>query len=374
VIDILEFSGIAWPNPGMWAQAQSCSVHVSVSDAQRPFVPEIKAEEDAHAHSPRRPCDQNGCIPKGLHSRRHPDHEDYWANQSVRPPQHRLSTVSWNQISHGESNVVRQNGLPPDPFLEPRGLDAVASRRGKMRSSEDTPMPDVSSHEPSRNISGMTGISYEHKDGPSNNIATHEAIMNQLVEALSPLKSGDDGPHNTTNTPSSEIVFSKPSAAPKGRAASCDVAGTRLSSPVLEKKEKITETSRKASTKIVSANPAGPVQSKKEGDDNKENTPDTRVAGADFTRQSSLGSSVHGTKSTENLVRSSDSKRKRPLEEASTPLHQNCTDDSVSSSPSKKVSKMTSAEVSLRGQSPHTPVGGMDVREGLSLKMGIGRE
>jgi hypothetical protein len=340
------------------------------SATQRPFMPEVKEDEDAHAHSPRRPSYQDVGAPDGFNTRRNPDYEDYWANQSMPPPQARLDTAAWNQPQHGESSIIRQNGPLADPFLEPRGLSTVTSRRGLKKSSEDTPMPDVPNCEPIRNISGMTGISYEQKDVPANNIATHEAIMNQLVEALSPLKSDDDGPHGPGNTPSSARVFSKPSASAKGRAASRRLSGSRAVSPGVQKRGKVTgDSGRKASTKVISANPGSSVQSKKEGEDNKENTPDTRVAGADFTRRASLATNVIGNKSSEKIAGSSDSKRKRPLEDVSTSPHRKCNGDSVPSSPSKKLSKMISAEVLRKDQSPHTPEEGRDVGGGVSLRV-----
>jgi hypothetical protein len=372
--DILEFSGIAWPNPGMWTQAQSRSVQGPVSCAQRPLVPEVKEDEDAHAHSPRRPIHQDVCAPDGSSSKRHPDYEDYWANHSMPPLQHRVETAGWNQSPPGDPDIVRQNGPLADPFLEPRALSNATSRRGQKMSSEDTPMPDVPSYEQSRHLSGMTGISYEHKDVPSNNIATHEAIMNQLVEALSPLKSDDDGPHNPTNTPSSGRVFSKPSIAAQARAASGRVTGDAVASPNIDKKvESPADASRRPSPNIISANPGGSIQSKREGEDNKENTPDNRVAGAALTRGSSLGASVLSTNSTEKLVGSSDSKRKRPLEELSSSAPHNCIDGCISSSPSKKVSKMASAEPLVKGRSPHTPDAIRDVSGGVSLKVASGR-
>ncbi|KAF7504005.1 hypothetical protein GJ744_002933 [Endocarpon pusillum] len=363
---ILEFSGIAWPNPGMWMQVQSRSSQGPVSGGQRPFVCETKEDEDAHAHSPRRPSHQGVCIPEGFNSRSYPDFDDYWANQSMPPPPNRTATAAWNQSALGEPNLIRPNGLLADPFLDVRGLGTANTHRENKKSSEDTPMPDVPSSEASRNLSGMTGISCNQKDPPSAIIASHEAIMNQLVEALSPLKSDYDGPHNTTNTPSSGRVFSKPSAAAQARAVS-----RQASSP--EKGETVeipdsTGRKAKASMNIISANPGGPVQSKKEGEDNKENMPETRVIGAEFTRRSSLSAHLISTKSVEKLERLSESKRKRPLEEVPTCAHHNSVDDLTSSSPSKKVSKMASAEALFKGQSPHTPDRGRDVSGGVPFK------
>ncbi len=177
MIDILEFSGIAWPNPGMWMQAQSRSSQGPVSGGQRPFVSEVKEDEDAHAHSPRRPSHQGVCVAEGFSSRRYPDLEDYWADQSMPPPPNRAATAAWNQSASGESNIIRQNGLLADPFLDARVLGTANTHRENKRSSEDTPMPDVPSSEVSRNLSGMTGISCNQKDAPSTNLASHEAIF-----------------------------------------------------------------------------------------------------------------------------------------------------------------------------------------------------
>lgn len=372
VLDILEFSGIAWPNPGMWTQAQSHSIQGPVSGAQRPIVPEVKEDEDAHAHSPRRPSQQDVCVPAGFNSRRYPDYEDYWANQSMPPPPARADAAAWNQPQ--DSDLVRQNGALADPFLEPRGLSTVASRRGK-KSSEDTPMPDVPSYEASRNMSGMTGVRYEHNYSASHDIASHEAIMNQLVEALSPLKSDDGGPHNPTNSPSSGRLFSRPSTAAQARAVSRRVTSSGGPSPITDRKRNVADDNvLRTNIKIISVHPGGSVQSKKEGEDNKENTPDHRVAGADFTRHSSLSANAIRTKSLEKVVEATDSKRKRPLEDTSISVqHKPVDDDSISSSPSKKVSKMASAEVLRKGQSPHTPDGRKEVTGSVSLGMVAGR-
>jgi hypothetical protein len=369
-IDILEFSGIAWPNPGMWTQAQSRSLQGSVSTAPRPFVSEVKEDEDAHAHSPRRPNHQDTCLPEDSNSKPHPDYEGYWANQNMPPPHHRIDTAAWNQFQPGHSNIVRQNGPLADPFLDPRALTTFTSRRDKKKSSEDTPMPDVPSCEGTRNVSGIASVSYEHKSVSSHTIATHEAIMNQLVEALSPLKSDDDGPHKATNTPSSGRVFSKPSAAAQARAASRQLA----CAGIYEKDDVAEAGPRNASTKVISANPGTSVHSKKEGEDNKENTPDHRVAGAEFTRPSSPSGKAVGTKSAERNIGSTDSKRKRPLEEISLSVHTNAVDESISPSPSKKVSKMASGEILLKSGSPRTPDGRRDVSGGATLKVAARRD
>lgn len=336
-------------------------------------MPEVKEDEDSHAHSPRRPSQENVSASNG-YSKRNPDYEDYWANQSLPGPHRGPNAAAWHQTQQGEPSIVRQNVPLADPFLEPHGLNTGISRRVAKRSSEDTPMPDVPSYEQSRNISGMTGISCEHQDVRSNNIATHEAIMNQLVEALSPLRSGDDGPHELTNTPSSGRIFIKPSPSAQLRATSLRVAGPGVNTAAGETKENTSgEKSRKASINIVSAHPEGSIQSKKEGEGDKENTPDNRVPGADFTRQSSLGINVVNTKPTETLTSSSDSKRKRPLEDLSAAIRNDGARDSLSSSPSKKVSKVASADVLSKRQSPQTPNGGREVSGGVSLKGSIGR-
>ncbi len=137
MIDILEFSGIAWPNPGMWMQAQSRSNQGPVSGGQRPFVSEVKEDEDAHAHSPRRPSHQGVSTAEGFNSRRYPDLEDYWADQSMPPPPNRAATAAWNQSASGESNIIRQNGLLADPFLDARGLGTVNTHRENKKFSEE---------------------------------------------------------------------------------------------------------------------------------------------------------------------------------------------------------------------------------------------
>lgn len=370
VPDILEFSGIAWPNPGMWAHAQSRSVQGAPSGNQRHIVPEVKEEEDAHAHSPRRPSHGTDCIAGGLATKRYPDFENQWSNLAMPPPQHRSDVTAWNQSQPGDSNLIRQNGPLADPFLEQRGPTTTGSRRGGKKSSEDTPMPDVPSYEPSKSILGLTGVSYGQKEVTLSGIATHEAIMNQLVEALSPLKSDDDdGPHNPTNTPSSGRMSGKSLVTVRAGPASRRVTGADAASPETDHKGRITgDTSRQVSAKIISSHPAGLVQSKKGSEDQKENTPDNRMPGSDFTGRAYLGVESVGIKSTEKLVGSSDSKRKRPLEEVPCSALHNCIHDSLSPSPSKKVSKVASEEVLFPNHLPRTPEDGREVSGCTGLK------
>lgn len=356
----------------MWVQAQWRSTQLATGSggARRTLMTEVKEDEEAHAHSPRRPGDENGCAPDE-YSNRFPDNRAYWPSHYMPPPQSRPNDAAWVQTQQRDADVVRQNGPLADPFLDSAGARTAPSRRRLKRSTEDTPMPDVPASEASRSISGMTGVSYEHKEVAGTiPIASHEAIMNQLVEALSPLKSDDDSgpPHVASSAP----VFSKDSAFAQVSPTSRVEVGTARETPEVGLTEKRTEeTSRHASRQFLSADPGGSVHSKKETGDNKENTPESGGAGSDFGRQSSLGGITTGT---ETFTASGDSSRKRPLRDVSASNNPDHATVSTSLSPSKKVSKKTSADALRKDRSPHTPGAGRDMSGGVSLAVAVGSE
>jgi hypothetical protein len=109
------------------------------------------------------------------------------------------------------------------------------------------------------------------------------------------------------------------------------------------------------SSKIISEAPCDSVHSKKEAESRKENTPENRIAGADFTHQPNVGKPGLVPQSSERWMGSNDSKRKRDQEEVcSSPNHCSCCDYSLPSSPSKKISRVASGDIGLKSQSPQS--------------------
>ena len=75
----------------------------------------------------------------------------------------------------------------------------------------------------------MTGISYEHSKQPSINSCLDDEQYNELIEALTPTKAPPAGTRAPSNTPSSSMSASKPSAAAEARSASYKTRSRRAS-------------------------------------------------------------------------------------------------------------------------------------------------
>ena len=154
--DVLEFSGVAWPNPGMWR-----SLPHAAGSTRRTGL------DDLHAHSPSK-------------------------NKAERIPRPPL----------------------PDPFYEPTRADKKLTTAfyggGKRRSTiEDTPMPDYPSA--TRSMSSMTGVSLEAKANQTNHsdafrAAANDPIMSALAQDVANLPSpSKDDPHPDPKTSSSRV-------------------------------------------------------------------------------------------------------------------------------------------------------------------------
>ena len=195
-LHILEFSGIAWPNAGMWPRCSAQVVNHSAPRGARNLQP-----EDLHAHSPRRPSG--------------------WAKRDMLPPTALASDPTFAR-SGVTTLLPATSGLPltDDPFTDFRRTNTVF-RRMKRSTVDDTPMPDYVSTgtERTRAYSDMTGLSYENDNdisdttltgnGPSLGELIHklspERAREILIKASTPSKGGNNGIEVPTNSPSSNV-------------------------------------------------------------------------------------------------------------------------------------------------------------------------
>jgi hypothetical protein len=108
VIDVLEASSIAWPNPGMWRQVPFASAYMS-----RPTGRQSSINLEAHSHSPR---------------------------HKSNPPKPMLPPPAMNPAILPVT-AQRARLTSSDPFYEPG-----EPRWRQQSSSTDVSMPDYSSH------------------------------------------------------------------------------------------------------------------------------------------------------------------------------------------------------------------------------------
>ena len=206
-LDVLEYSAIAWPNAGMWAQAQARPSYAAPPSSARYHH---KNDEKAHSHSPNRQIGSR----RSSHSNVPTPANTQWQTKTMPPP-----AMPWSPSTQANLEAIA------DPFvdLQFQGQRPTQPRWKKESSIDDVSMPDYRSQttdsNSSRAISGMTGVSYEQKPqtvAPD----VDDAAIAELVEALSPLK----GTHAPSNSPSGDqsrnSVLSRPSAAAEARSAS----------------------------------------------------------------------------------------------------------------------------------------------------------
>ncbi|KAE8145074.1 hypothetical protein BDV25DRAFT_134109 [Aspergillus avenaceus] len=216
--EVLEYSGIAWPNASMWSREPRLFKYNSGGD-----LGDLKEPEDTHAHSPTRHGARQAVTTANQIS--NPAVHGSWAYRNYQGPIPQLHSSS------RELRWPQQDQFLPDPFIDPYALDASAPHRGARPSCDDVSMPDyVSSSISSRAISNNTGISYEHSKHPSIITPIDEESYNQLIEALSPPKPLSCGTQAPANTPSATLPTGrKLSAATEARSASYAIPGSRAS-------------------------------------------------------------------------------------------------------------------------------------------------
>lgn len=196
--DILEFSGIAWPNEVMWKQAQKLASQPVAYPPKGPIVP----DHEAHAHSPRRVCPQNPASAT-VHCFNNPRE---CAFRGCTHPRHFMSPQHQIQGRSALSPIYASNIMPPayaynpsvrnaagtvdDPFLVPAqtsGISKLFQRKQTQPSSHDVSMPDYRSGE-SRAVTEMSGISYNRVDFEKQ---MNNAAVEEIVKALSPTKQSE---------------------------------------------------------------------------------------------------------------------------------------------------------------------------------------
>lgn len=218
--EVLEHSGIAWPNPNMWIQESSGdSVWSSIRDAER----KIRTQgETGHGHSPIR--SEPRLLPSSLTLPNNSLDTAAWATSRAFPiPAYQSQRPSelpfWGLGAERHDPSFGKNGL--DSFVP----DESWTHRGARSSREDVAMPDYSISSGSRAISSMTGMSYEHSKQPSIEAIMDDEQYNEILQALTPTKApviGTRAPSNTPSaipitTPTNKPAPGKPSGASEGR-------------------------------------------------------------------------------------------------------------------------------------------------------------
>jgi hypothetical protein len=168
-LHILEFSGIAWPNTGMWKRASGAVVNRG--PPQRTKNPHT---EDLHAHSPRRPTG--------------------WGSRAMLPPIAPASDLtSARSVVNCGLPIMPGHPLTEDPFTDLRQTNAIF-RHVKRPTLDDASMPDdvSTSTEQSRTYSDMTGRNYERKKERSGTtLIDNDVSLEEFIDKLSPEKSRD---------------------------------------------------------------------------------------------------------------------------------------------------------------------------------------
>ncbi|KAJ5175540.1 uncharacterized protein N7482_001417 [Penicillium canariense] len=287
-LHILEYSKIAWPNPGMWSEliprtAYKFGHHNS-------FL-ELKEPENTHGHSPSKSDIRDPVTLSSQSSSSQPIvYNNAWASGRAFP----VPMSQWHP--HTAQNNPRdprwggnqeryQEPFMIEPAIDPFGNEAIWHHRGARSSREDIPMPDYSSSSSSRAISSMTGISYEHSKQPSMTVPMDDDQYNLLIDALTPTKPPAIGTRAPSNTPST--MAAKPSAVPQAprtsnshgasrgsalreisQSSTREVSGSSLTPSVSN-----TPAEKDAAPSKIGASPSGNVKSRKEG--SKENSEDS---------------------------------------------------------------------------------------------------
>lgn len=197
--EILEYSNIAWPNPGMWCQAPLMGFKYNSCGG----VGSTSEPADIHGHSPSKPDSR---ILPNASTQSAPSSAIYNAFAS-----NRAFPVSQWQMQPRDHRWAAFQERYQEPFMSAPSTDTLANalsndpawqHRGARSSREDIPMPDYSSSASSRALSSMTGMSYEHSKQPSIAGPIDDEQYNLLLQALTPTKAPTMGTRAPSNTPS----------------------------------------------------------------------------------------------------------------------------------------------------------------------------
>ncbi|KAI9855628.1 MAG: hypothetical protein M1830_006452, partial [Pleopsidium flavum] len=341
-LDVLESSGIAWPNPGMWYQPSQPFYNASSLSPRKTR----KEGPDAHGHTPRR---------RDSYARSFGD-----VNTAPVPiPSHIYKSMPPPAVP-GRGPLLKDpywSAPPsmPDPFLDNSQGPSYESFAGRS-GSEDLSMPDYShsiTPASSRNISGSNNM---HRKPPSVTEPIGDDQYDMLINVISPRKDGMSGtfaPANTrrSSTVSTPNIVTRPSAAAEARAASYAQGHSRTVSfrePGPSTNRQTSDISMKSrysegaveSEGITEVNihskPAGSVKGKKEGRGSDLGAKQREISTDPIGR--SKKENAKGTGGSPSTL--SESKRKRTLTVSETKIM--VKDGDVQSSPTRKVSRRES--------------------------------
>ena len=330
-LHILEFSGIAWPNTGMWKRASG-----AVINRGPPQSTKSSDAEDLHAHSP---C-----------------HPTAWGSRAMLPP---IAPASDPTSARSAINcslpIIPGHTLTEDPFTDLRRTNAIF-RRTKRSTLDDTPMPDYvsTSTERSRAYSDMTGLSYELKKDRSGTILIGDDVsLGELIDRLSPeksrdillqhctpSKSSDKGIQVPTNSPSSNIELPSQSSA-TAQEANIEHEVFARGKPSLRISPELVE-SELPEAALEDASPFSGTPGKKKLVFDREDSFQSRTASYEVTRSTSTSLKVAVSNLDRPIVISSDIYRSRSDSNGSKRKRSNTNSpgtadgESSPSSPSKK--------------------------------------
>lgn len=273
--DILEYSGIAWPNPGMWAQVTPMGFKYNQSGG----VGNTSEPADVHGHSPSKP-DTRILPNSSIHSGPSP------AIYSAFAPNRAFPVSQWQMQPRDHRWAAFQERYQ-EPFMSGPAVETLANdatwnpHRGARSSREDIAMPDYSSSSSSRAISSVTGMSYEHSKQPSITGPMEEDQYNLLLQALTPTKAPTIGTRAPSNTPSA-IVAAVSATKTSGRNQAKDKQSSTRGSILREISQPSTRQVSGSSLQLASkettpsklgTSPSSNIKSRKEG--SKEALPQT---------------------------------------------------------------------------------------------------
>ena len=357
--EILESSGIAWPNAGMWYQPSRPTYHPA-SPAKRDTPTE---DMDLHAHSPRRRSDSMAGIDERLGYKMPMQPGLYGSTQMLANAQ----GTSISCIHPDGRTPAWSSTMPmPDPFVE-SGRRYGRSHYGERSNESDQSMPDYSQSITSASSRNPTN------DFPTQvrsvTTAQHRgAVFEDLIPIFSSRNDGMSGvaaPANTrvssaANTPQ---IHSRPSAAAEARVASYTHERSRaISITTKDAPPKTRETSdismkSQFSEKSIGLKdgaelkqphkPASEVKGRKEGRASELNVQNQVAKKASRSSiRTSGGNKENTTTTVTTTIVLSDGKRKRASTGAG--LRMTAKDEeALGSSPTRKVSKVQAIQGTL---------------------------
>jgi len=214
--EILESSGIAWPNTGMWYQPSRPTYHPA-SPVKRDTPTE---DVDLHAHSPRRRTDSMSGIEERLGYKMPMQSSMYGSTQMPADAQ----GTSRSGIQPDGCTPAWSSTMPmQDPFVE-SGQRFGRGHYGERSAESDLSMPDYSSSITPASSRNATN-DFPTQIRSATTVQHRAAAFDELIPIFASRNDGMSGvvaPANTrvssaANTPQ---IHSRPSAAAEARAAS----------------------------------------------------------------------------------------------------------------------------------------------------------